>query len=84
MSLPDLALLSLSAPEPAPDITDDLEHPSDPYLQKLKALAANLPYSIEPNSRMQSMLAFICKRIVQAVDAKDYDPGFMQWDSMFT
>ncbi|KAI0067819.1 hypothetical protein BV25DRAFT_1794335 [Artomyces pyxidatus] len=56
----------------------------DRYLLKLRSYAQSLPYSIEPNSRMQDMLDFICLRIVQSVEAKDYDPGFMQWDSMLT
>jgi len=84
MALPDLASLSLSDPGPESVIPDDIRCSSDRHIQKLKSLATSLPYSIEPNSRMQSMLAFICKRIVQAVDAKDYDPGFLQWDSMLT
>jgi proteasome activator subunit 4 len=33
---------------------------------------------------MQEMLDFIILRIVQCVEAKDYDPGLMQWDSMLT
>ncbi|EJD55475.1 hypothetical protein AURDEDRAFT_109790 [Auricularia subglabra TFB-10046 SS5] len=51
-------------------------------MDKLKACAAALPYSIEPNSRMQRMLDFFVTRIVQCVRAKDYDPGFLQWESM--
>ena len=51
-------------------------------MDKLKTYAAALPYSIEPNSKMQRMLDFFITRIVQCVRAKDYDPGFLQWESM--
>ncbi|KAI0308000.1 hypothetical protein B0F90DRAFT_1813347 [Multifurca ochricompacta] len=67
-----------------PPVPHDIEHASDRYLLKLKSYARALPYSIEPNSRMQGLLDLICIRIVQAVQAKDYDPGFLQWDSMLT
>lgn len=86
MTLPDLAKLSIHDPVPPkpPPIPEDIEHATDRYVQKLKAYARALPYSIESNSRMQDMLDFISKRIVQCVEAKDYDPGFLQWDSMLT
>jgi proteasome activator subunit 4 len=67
-----------------PPIDDDIEHASDRYLLKLKSYAKALPYSIESNSRMQELLDLICMRIVQTVQARDYDPGFLQWDSMLT
>ncbi|KAI0274846.1 hypothetical protein BC834DRAFT_814888 [Gloeopeniophorella convolvens] len=67
-----------------PPIAHDIEHASDRYLLKLKSYAKALPYSIESNSRMQALLDFICVRIVQSVEARDYDPGFLQWDSMLT
>ncbi|KAG8915862.1 hypothetical protein FRC00_010753 [Tulasnella sp. 408] len=51
-------------------------------LDKLKTYAAHLPYSIEPNSEMQNLLDFYLTRITQCIEAKDYDPGFLQWDSM--
>ena len=56
----------------------------DRYLEKLKNYAKSLPYSIETNSRMQEMFDFICLRLCQCVEAKDFDPGFAQWDSMLT
>lgn len=58
--------------------------PPDRYLEKLKNYAESLPYSIEGNSKMQEMLDFICLRLCQCVEAKDFDPGFAQWDSMLT
>ena len=62
----------------------DIENTADHYLLKLKSYAKALPYSIESNSRMQDLLDLICMRIVQTVQARDYDPGFLQWDSMLT
>jgi proteasome activator subunit 4 len=86
MMLPDIAALNLDSdpgPDPPPpQIPDDIANAGDRYLQKLKTFAQHMPYEIEPNERMQRMLDFICTRIVQAIEAKDYDPGFIQWDSM--
>jgi len=56
----------------------------DRYLEKLKTYTKSLPYSVEDNSKMQEMLDFLLLRICQAVEAKDYDPGFLQYDSMIT
>ena len=56
----------------------------DPSLEKLKNYAKSLPYSIESNSKMQEMFDFICLRLCQCIEAKDFDPGFAQWDSMIT
>jgi len=67
-----------------PPVEHDIENASDRYLLKLKSYAKALPYSIESNSRMQDLLDLICMRIVQTVQARDYDPGFLQWDSMLT
>ena len=57
---------------------------SDRYMVKLQNYAKSIPYSVEPNSKMQQMLDFILLRIAQSVEAKDYDPGLLQWDSMLT
>ena len=85
MTMPDIATLTLAdAGAGPPLVPDDIADSDDKSLQKLKSYAECLPYSIEPNSRMQSMLDLICTRIVQTVGAKDYDPGFLQWDSMLT
>jgi proteasome activator subunit 4 len=76
---------STSAHDPGPPpIEHDIRDASDRYLLKLKSYARALPYSIDSNSKMQGLLDFICMRIVQTVQAKDYDPGFLQWDSMLT
>ncbi|KAI0257360.1 hypothetical protein BJV78DRAFT_1277900 [Lactifluus subvellereus] len=76
---------SATSHDPGPPfIEHDIDLASDHYLLKLKSYARALPYSIESNSKIQALLDFICTRIVQAVQARDYDPGFLQWDSMLT
>jgi hypothetical protein len=76
---------STSAHDPGPPhIEHDIQDASNRYLLKLKSYAKALPYSIDSNSKMQALLDFICMRIVQTVQARDYDPGFLQWDSMLT
>jgi proteasome activator subunit 4 len=82
MDLPSIARLSLRDAEPI--IPQDIDEAPDRYLQKLKTYAKSLPYDIESNSRMQEMLEFILLRIVQCAEAKDYDPGLLQWDSILT
>ncbi|THH19718.1 hypothetical protein EW146_g1513 [Bondarzewia mesenterica] len=88
MTLPDVSALTLHEPGPngvlPEELDDEFAHTTDRYLLKLRTYAKALPYSIETNSRMQQMLDFICTRIVQCVEAKDYDPGLLQWDSMLT
>lgn len=90
MNVPDISNLTIHDPGPGhakstiPPIPDDIALATDPYLTKLRNYARLIPYSIEPNSRMQEMLDSILMRITQCVDAKDYDPGLQQWDSMLT
>jgi proteasome activator subunit 4 len=93
MSLPiadGLTRLSLRDAGPGsngttPRIPEDiLQGSSDRTLQKLQNYAHSLPYAIEDNARMQRMLDFFILRIVQCVEAKDFDPGLLQWDSMLT
>jgi hypothetical protein len=50
--------------------------------QKLKHIAASLPYKIESEEEMQRRLDFIIARLVQAVESRDYEYGLLQWDSM--
>jgi proteasome activator subunit 4 len=66
------------------EIPDDINHATDRYMQKLKIYAKSIPYAIESNERMQDMLDFIILRITQCIEAKDFDPGLIQWDSMIT
>lgn len=91
--LPDISKLTMhdDPDPPGPPrpptvaIPDDFPaHTTDPAMDRLRTYAKSLPYSIEPNSKMQSMLDFFLTRIIQCVKAKDYDPGFLQWDSMLT
>jgi proteasome activator subunit 4 len=94
MSLPDIGRLAIDSDNPGPTsphtaapvplVPDDIAKSEDRYLQKLAIYARSIPYPIEPNERMQHMLDFIILRITQCVDAKDYDPGLLQWDSMLT
>ena len=69
---------------PDTSIPEDISCQGDRYMEKLKNYAKSLPYSIEPYSKMVEVLDFILLRITQCVEAQDYDPGFMQWDSMLT
>ncbi|KDR84809.1 hypothetical protein GALMADRAFT_217878 [Galerina marginata CBS 339.88] len=89
MVLPDISSLHINgAPNmqassiPVPEDIDNTH--GDRFFEKLKCYAKSLPYSIEPYSRMIEMLDFILLRITQTVEARDYDVGFMQWDSMLT
>ena len=90
--LPDISSLNLND---GPDIRstnasgeylpDDIDKTGgNRYMEKLKNYAKALPYSIEPYSKMTEMLDFILHRLVQSVEARDYNVGFMQWDSMIT
>ncbi|KAF9472467.1 hypothetical protein BDN70DRAFT_886944 [Pholiota conissans] len=66
-------------------IPDDINDThGDRYMEKLKDYAMSLPYSTEPYSKMLELLDFILLRITQSVEAKDFDVGFLQWDSMLT
>ncbi|KAH9921997.1 uncharacterized protein BXZ73DRAFT_91690 [Epithele typhae] len=89
MDAPDISRLILqdTGPPPSdasPPIPDDVMYATDHYTLKLRNYARSIPYSIESNSRMQKMLDFILLRLSQCVEAKDYDPGLLQWDSMLT
>ncbi|KAI0374438.1 hypothetical protein BV20DRAFT_1049238 [Pilatotrama ljubarskyi] len=87
MDIPDVSTLSIrdTGPRnPSPPIPEDILNATDRYMVKLRNYAQSIPYSIEPNSKMQQMLDFILLRIAQSVEAKDYDPGLLQWDSMLT
>lgn len=87
MIVPDLTALTLDDPGPEfPNVTlpEDIANATDRYMVKLRNYCKALPYSVEDNARMQNMLDFILLRITQCVEAKDYDPGLQQWDSMLT
>lgn len=85
MVLPDISTLNLNgtAPKPTLNHADMKDNPPDDRdLRKLKAYAKSLPYTTEPLSKMMEMLDFIVLRIVQSVEAKDFEVGLLQWDSM--
>ncbi|KAH7914507.1 hypothetical protein BJ138DRAFT_1143879 [Hygrophoropsis aurantiaca] len=85
--LPDLSKMTLDDPDDRPfdpKIPDDINHATDRYMQKLKAYAKSIPYAIESNVKMQEMLDFILLRIAQCIEARDYEPGLLQWDSMLS
>ncbi|KNZ79712.1 Proteasome activator complex subunit 4 [Termitomyces sp. J132] len=72
MDIPDMSMLNIN----------EVQVPDD--IAKFKAYASSLPYAIEPCNKMIELLDFIILRIVQCVEAKDYDVGLYQWDSMLT
>jgi len=92
MNILDVSSLSLDDPptqnvgqaQQIARIPDDIAHTTDRYMLKLRAYAKSIPYSIEPNSKMQEMFEFILYRVTQCIEAKDYDPGLLQWDSMIS
>ncbi|KAL4069445.1 hypothetical protein J3A83DRAFT_4095440 [Scleroderma citrinum] len=65
-------------------LPEDIESATDKSMLRLKEYARSLPYAIEPYAKMLEMLNFILLRLTQCIEAKDYEPGFMQWDSMFS
>lgn len=90
MIVPDISSLKIDDPGPAVstpgvEIPDDIASATtDRYMVKLRNYCKSLPYTVESNARIQEMLEFILLRITQCVEAKDYDPGLQQWDSMLT
>ncbi|KAJ7783436.1 hypothetical protein DFH07DRAFT_995453, partial [Mycena maculata] len=56
----------------------------DRSLAKYREYVRSIPYGVEPESKMLEMLEFIVLRITQCVLAKDYEVGFLQWDSMLS
>lgn len=54
------------------------------YMEKLKTDAMSIPYAIEPHSKAIEILDFFILRLTQSVEARDFDIGFRQWDTMLT
>nr|GAT49743.1 membrane protein [Mycena chlorophos] len=79
MALPDISALSLEDPG-GPSTSDAAV--SQRYLAKYKQYLASLPYTVEPDSKLLAMLDFIVLRLMQCVAAKDYEVGFLQWDTI--
>jgi len=86
MTFPDISKLAINGARTPLRIPNDAEdaQAEDRCMQKFNAYAKSLPYSIEPPPKMTELLDFIVLRIVQCVEAKDYDAGLLQWDSMLT
>jgi len=94
MALPDISNLHINgngypttrttnaAGIPIPQDIEDTR--GDQYMEKLKQYAKSVPFSIEPYSQMLELLDFFLLRLTQSVEAKDFDIGFLQWDSMLT
>lgn len=70
--------LSRTAPR-VPGLPNDEQRASE----KLRYIAASLPYKIESEEEMQKRLDVILARLAQAVESRDYEYGLLQWDSMF-
>ncbi|KAG6897919.1 hypothetical protein C0992_009071 [Termitomyces sp. T32_za158] len=77
MDIPDMSILNIDGSAHVQGAVPD-------DMQKLKAYASSLPYAIEPYHKMIELLDFIILRIIQCVEAKDYEVGLYQWDSMLT
>lgn len=89
MLVPDISKLHIDDRPPelrntSPPIPDDIANSDDKEIQKLKSYAKGLPYSVEPYSKMMELLDFICLRLTQCVEAKDFEVGMNQWDTMLT
>ncbi|KAJ7456675.1 hypothetical protein FB451DRAFT_613190 [Mycena latifolia] len=69
---PDISTLTIHDPGPNSEVA------------KYREYVRTLPYSIEPESRMVEMLEFTVLRITQCCIARDYEVGFLQWDSMLS
>jgi len=91
--VPDLSSLHTSASPvlsraahgigiPIPEDIEDTR--GDRYMEKLKEYAKSIPYAIEPYSKAVELLDFFILRLMQSVEAKDFDVGFQQWDMMLT
>ena len=84
MTFPDISRLAISGAESPLPMANGSEHEEDPFIQKHNAYAKTLPYPIDPPANMMELLDLILLRIAQCVEAKDYDTGLLQWDSMLT
>ncbi|KAJ7042558.1 hypothetical protein C8F04DRAFT_1076309 [Mycena alexandri] len=77
MALPDISMLAIDDSGPSVD---------ERSLRKYREYVRSIPYSdsVEPESKMLEMLDFIVLRIQQCCVARDYEVGFLQWDSMLS
>lgn len=80
MSLPEVASLHINGVPFNP--TNDEQDNDERYFEKLKNYAESLPYEIESHDKVMQLFDFILLRITQCIEAKDFDVGMTQWDSM--
>jgi proteasome activator subunit 4 len=83
MDLPDISRLSVNGAKTPTHPPNDIDV-EDRCMQKFNEYRHSLPYEIEPHSKMMEMLDLIVLRITQCLEARDYDVGLFQWDSMLT
>lgn len=83
MDFPDVSRLSISGAKTDSLVpNEDTEMTEDPC--KFNTYARSLPYPTELRSKMLDKLDFIVLRLIQCLEARDYDVGLIQWDSMLT
>jgi proteasome activator subunit 4 len=81
MTVPDIAALQING---KPFVQEEGQPEDERYFERLKNYAKSLPYEIESHEKMMKLFDFILLRITQCVEAKDFDVGMLQWDSMLT
>ena len=82
MDFPDVSRLSINGAKtdsPVPGPNECTEMTEDP---KFDIYARSLPYATEHRLKLLDMLDFIVLRLTQCLEARDYDVGLVQWDSM--
>ncbi|KAJ7225820.1 hypothetical protein GGX14DRAFT_422501 [Mycena pura] len=77
MALPNIALLTIHDPGPTVE-------GADRYVAKYREYVRSLPYEVEPEAKIVQMLDFIVLRITQCCAARDYEVGYLQWDTMLS
>lgn len=82
MDIPDISRLSIDGAK-TQLIANEADWESEEVC-KFDVYGKSLPYGIEPRSKLLEMLNIIVVRITQCVEARDYDVGLVQWDSMLT
>jgi proteasome activator subunit 4 len=84
MDFPDVSKLSINGAKTLSLIPNEAALELAEDLCKFNTYGQSLPYIIEPHSKMLEMLDFIVLRLIQCLEARDYDVGLLQWDSMLT
>jgi proteasome activator subunit 4 len=84
MDFPDVSRLSINGAKTHSQIPMETDSELEEDTCKFNTYEESLPYAIEPRSKMLVMLDFIVLRLTQCLEARDYDVGLLQWDSMLT